>query len=259
MKHENVLVSVVMPAYNDEPFIFDAISSVLNQTHRNLELIVVEDCSLDKTLNVINSFHDDRIRLFANKNNRGAAYSRNLAIKESKGEYIAFLDGDDLWEKDKIEKQLDFMISNSYGFSYSNYREINNSGETTNIFYTGPKKINHRGFMRMNYVGCLTVMYKKSVYPDLSIPNDIVRRNDYALWLKLSEKSNCYLLDCVLANYRRRDTGSITTSNKNNPYIYHKKLFKELYGYNGFKCCLIFMRGVFYSIVKKIIWRKKYD
>lgn len=252
----NVLVSVVMPVFNDEEFIEDTISSVLNQTYTNLELIIVEDCSKDNSLKLIKSFTDKRIRLFQNETNKGAAYSRNFALKQAKGDYVAFLDGDDLWEKNKLEKQLDFMISNKYDFSYTNYEVIDDSGNKTNIYFTGPKKISHRKFVRMNYVGCLTAMYKKTVCPDLFIPEQIKRRNDYALWLRVSEKCNCYLLNECLAKYRIRKSGSITTSNKGSLFSYHKLLFKSLYGYGTLRCFYIFCRGIFYSITKKIFSKK---
>ena len=256
MRHEDILVSVVMPVYNDSRFIRETILSVLNQTHSNFELLIIEDCSNDKSLEIIRNFEDKRIRLFVNESNRGAAYSRNKGIKEATGEYVAFLDGDDLWAEDKLEKQLDFMISNKYDFSYTNYEVIDDYGNKTNIYFTGPKKISHRKFVRMNYVGCLTTMYKKSVCPDLFIPEQIKRRNDYALWLRVSEKCNCYLLDKCLAKYRIRKSGSITTSNKGSLFSYHKLLFKSLYGYGTLRCFYIFCRGIFYSITKKIFYKK---
>lgn len=258
MNNHELLVSVVMPVHNDERFIRATIDSVLNQTHSNLELIIVEDCSIDKSLDIIKEFNDERIRLFINESNKGAAYSRNLAIKEARGDYVAFLDADDIWEVDKLEKQLDHMVSNNYDFTYTSYRVIDESGNSVGIKYTGPKVVTHRKFMRMNYIGCLTAMYKRSIYPDLAIPLDIVRRNDYALWLKLSERCNCYLLDEVLASYRKRDSGSITTSNKKSLYSYHKKLFNSLYGYKSLHCLYIFYRGAFYSIMKKLLYKKRF-
>lgn len=246
-----------MPVFNDEDFIKDTISSVLNQTHTNLELIIVEDCSKDNSLKLIKNFTDKRIRLFQNKTNKGAAYSRNFAIKQAKGDYVAFLDGDDLWEKNKLERQLEFMTSHNFVFSYTDYFVIDNDGNLTKTYYTGPKKITHHGFFRMNYVGCLTAMFKRSVFPDLKIPNGIVRRNDYALWLKLSEKCNCYLLKEKLAKYRQRKSGSITTSNKKNLFFYHWKLFNSLYNYGKIRCRFIFYRGVFYSLTKKIFYKKR--
>ena len=256
MKHEDVLVSVVMPVYNDSRFIRETISSVLNQTHSNLELLIVEDCSNDKSLEIIKEFDDKRIRLFVNEGNKGAAYSRNKGIKEATGEFVAFLDGDDLWAPEKLEKQLDFMISNKYDFSYTNYEVIDDAGNKTGTYLTGPKKISHRKFVRMNYVGCLTAMYKKSVCPDLEVPEQIKRRNDYALWLKISEKCPCFLLNECLAKYRIRKSGSITTSHRNGLFSYHKTLFSSLYGYGTLRCFYIFCRGIFYSITKKIFYKK---
>ena len=256
MRNDGVLVSVVMPVYNDSRFICETISSVLNQTHSNFELLIIEDCSKDNSLEIIKEFMDKRIKLFVNETNKGAAYSRNKGIKEATGEFIAFLDGDDLWTPDKLEKQLEFMISNKYDFSYTNYEVIDDAGNKTGTYFTGPKKVTHRKFVRMNYVGCLTAMYRKSACPVLVVPEHIKRRNDYALWLKVSEKCNCYLLNECLAKYRTRASGSITTSNKEGLFSYHKILFQSLYGYGTLRCFYIFCRGVFYSICKKILYRK---
>lgn len=102
----NPLVSVIIPTYNVEKYIEKAIQSVLDQTYPNIEIIVVDDGSTDHTVDVVRSFHDERIKLFINERNMGPSYSRNRGIKEAKGEWIAFLDGDDWWDKERLEKLL---------------------------------------------------------------------------------------------------------------------------------------------------------
>ena len=115
------LVSIIMPSYNTGKFIKETINSVLNQTYNNWELIIVDDCSTDDTEKIVNTIKDNRIKFLKNNTNSGAAISRNRAIKEAKGKWIAFLDSDDLWKKEKIEKQIRFMKENHYDFSYTNY------------------------------------------------------------------------------------------------------------------------------------------
>jgi len=251
---DNIKVSVITPTFNDELFIKETIESILNQTHKNVEVIVVDDCSTDNTINIINSFNDSRIKLIRNKTNQGAAYSRNLALSLASGEYIAFLDGDDLWKNDKLSKQLQFMLDNNYQFTYTKYSVIKDD-EKYDV--SGPKKISHKSFMRMNYVGCLTVVYKKSLYPDLQIPNDIYKRNDYALWLKLSEKADCYLLDEVLSKYRRRTANSISSGKKNKLLHFHRVMFQKLYGFSYFKASLLSLRNALYYLFRKRKYIKK--
>ena len=257
MNYSNILVSVVMPCFNDEEYIKDSINSVLGQTHTNLELLIVDDASSDKSVEIINEYKDPRIKLFLNDENQGAAYSRNVALRAAKGEYIAFLDADDIWLPNKIEKQLNFMIQNSYHFTYTMYSVMDEKGKDTDIYVFGPKKITHRKFLHANYVGCLTVMYKKNIYPDLQIPFDILKRNDYALWLKLSEREPCFLLKEILARYRRRTSNSISSVSRHDLTIKHKELFMKLYGYGKIRSTIRAYTNAFYHLLKNIKFKKK--
>ena len=137
----NKIVSVIMPSFNTGRFIKEAINSVINQTYTNWELIIVDDCSNDDTNEIINSFEDSRIKYLKNDTNMGAAICRNRALKEAKGKWIAFLDSDDLWKKDKLEKQISFMEKGGYDFSYTNYIEMDEKSTPNGIIVTGPKKI----------------------------------------------------------------------------------------------------------------------
>lgn len=256
MKHKNIKVSIITPTYNCNKYVRKTILSVLNQTYDNFEIIIVDDCSNDSTIEEIKRIKDERIKLFVNKKNQGAAYCRNLAISKATGDYIAFLDGDDLWIKNKLEEQLSFMIDNSIDFSYTNYYVLDDKENKICSYYTGPKNVNHKKFVKLDYVGCLTVMYKKSIYPELSIPNDIYKRNDYALWLKLSEKADCRLLNKNLAIYRSR-TNSISSISKFKLIKYHKIVFNKLYGYRSLKSSLCAFRNVFHYVFKGIRYKKK--
>lgn len=251
----NQKVSIICPTHNCEEVIKFTIKSVLSQSHLNWELIIVDDYSTDLTVDVVKEFHDSRIKLLLNNKNRGAAFSRNRAIKEASGEYIAFLDGDDLWAENKLEEQLAFMVDNYYAFSYTNYEEIDYLGKKIGKFVTGPRKVTHQMFKRMDYVGCLTVMYRRDICPDLQIPNDIYKRNDYALWLLLSKKANCYLLPKTLAYYRR-GKNTISSGGKSKLFPYHVALYKKVFGYSTFKSFLCASRNVFYYIHKKLRYVK---
>lgn len=254
-KLSQILISVIVPVYNDELFIKETLLSITNQTHKNTEIIVVNDCSADNSLNIINSLKIPNLILFTNKTRKGAAYSRNLGIRNAHGEYIAFLDGDDLWKQTKLEEQLKFMDENKYSFSSTFYSLIDKDGKSLNKTITSPKIITHRRFLQACYIGCLTAMYKRSIYPDLQIPETIKKRNDYALWLKLSEKTHCYAYPKVLANYRKR-TNSISSGRKKDLFKYHVFLYKELYKCSSLKAFLLSLRNVFYYFYKNIIFKK---
>ena len=142
----NPLVSVVMPAYNAEKFVGEAITSILHQTYRNLELIIVEDCSIDNTLKEIEKFHDERIKLLRNPVNKGIAYSTNRGIEVSRGKYIALMDDDDISEPDRIKLQVDFLEERqSIDILGGRYCEINENGDILqyhNIPRNNPKTRN---------------------------------------------------------------------------------------------------------------------
>lgn len=253
-----MLVSVVCPTFNCEAFVADTLESILNQTMGDLEVLVVDDCSSDRTYQIAESYakKDPRVRLFRNESNKGAAYSRNLAISNAKGDYVAFLDGDDKWLPSKLEEQLSFMKEGGYSFSYTAYGTIDGDNKPLGGLRKGPKRVTHRGFLHYDYAGCLTVMYRRAVYPDLSIPDNIDKRNDYALWLKLSERCDCYYLDRVLSLYRIHD-GSLSSGRKVALLKKNAEMFKKLYSYSSFVAFLCGVRNVFFWFYKKIRYEKR--
>lgn len=221
----NKIVSVIMPSFNTGRFIKEAINSVINQTYTNWELIIVDDCSNDDTNEIINSFEDSRIKYLKNDTNMGAAICRNRALKEAKGKWIAFLDSDDLWKKDKLEKQISFMEKGGYDFSYTNYIEMDEKSTPNGIIVTGPKKISKNKMYDYCWPGCLTVMYNAEKNGLIQI-EDIKKNNDYAMWLKICKKADCYLLDEELAMYRKRN-GSISNHKYWKLIKWHYKLYRE--------------------------------
>lgn len=220
------LVSIITPTYNCGKYIGETIESVIAQTYQNWEMIIVDDCSTDDTNSIVNNYKDERIKYFKNIVNCGAAETRNRALREAKGEWIAFLDSDDLWSSDKLEKQVSFMKANNYFFSYHNFEKIDENSNRLDILVTGPKIVTKKKMYNYGYPGCLTFMYNAKKFGLIQI-KDIKKNNDYAILLKLCKIDNCYLLNENLAQYRIRKVS-----------ISHDKLWKKLKShYDLFNYC----------------------
>lgn len=223
----NDIVSIIMPSYNTASYVKDSVQSVFDQTYPNWELIIVDDCSPDNTDEIVAPLlSDKRIRYLKNEVNSGAAVSRNRALREARGKWVAFLDSDDLWMPEKLEKQIRFMKENDYHFSYTNYEEINEAGEVTGVYVTGPRRITKTEMFNYCWPGCLTVMYDREKVGLIQIA-DIRKNNDYAMWLKVCKKADCYLLNETLAQYRKGRIGSVSTQSIKTMIRWHYKLFRE--------------------------------
>lgn len=200
------MVSVIMPAYNSELYIEESISSVLNQSYKNLEILVTDDCSLDGTQRCVEELakHDQRVRYFRLNENSGAAVARNNSLKHAKGRYIAFLDADDVWLENKLELQLAFMKTNDSAFSFTGYSTYYGDGrfEDKVIDSKTLNKIAHNDLLKKTCtVGCSTVILDKTKLPKIEMTN-IRTGQDYALWLRLLRESGQ-----VAHNYKKRLTG----------------------------------------------------
>lgn len=252
------LVSIIMPNYNCEKFLPETIESVIGQTYTEWELLIVDDCSTDNSVNIIKGYcdKDDRIKLIVNEKNSGAAHSRNVALAEAKGKWIAFLDSDDIWLPGKLEKQIKFMEEGGYHFSYTKYARIDESSHLMGIEISGPKKITRRKMFRYCYLGCLTVMYDSEVIGLLQLRDDIWKNNDYALWLKASKKAVAYYLDETLAYYRIRK-GSISRHSKISLIKHHYRLFKLSENMGSLRAFYYTCKNMFFGVFKKLKYEKK--
>lgn len=214
------LVSIIMPSWNTAKFIAESIQCVLDQTYQNWELLIVDDCSTDNTDEVVQPFlADKRVKYLHNEKNSGAALTRNKAMQEARGEWIAFLDSDDIWEPRKLEKQLSFMKQWGYVLSYTEYEKIDEKDEPLNIYVSGPETVDKRKMYRYDYIGQLTMMYSAKHFGLIQI-KDIKKNNDYAIRLQLYRKDPgvvAHLLKENLAKYRVRKKS-----------ISHDKLSKKL-------------------------------
>jgi len=253
-------VSVIMPNYNCEKFVEETVRSVMNQTYDNWELLIVDDCSTDNSVEVLEKLceEDVRVKLFVNEKNSGAAASRNRAMREASGRWIAFLDSDDLWLPEKLEKQLQFMTGNGYKFSYTAYEHIDESSAQMHIKVVGPKKLTKRKMFRYCYPGCLTVMYDGSETGVVQIPDEIANgENDYAVWLKVVKYFPCYYLDEILSRYRVRGNSLSHKSKKTKLMKNHYRLFRLSEKRSPIGAWFCMMRNLYFGFWKKVKYVKK--
>lgn len=198
-----MLVSIVMPIFNCENFLENAINSVIFQKYEDWELIVVDDCSTDRSLAIAKSCmrKDCRIKLIKMQENSGASIARNIAIDAAVGKYIAFLDGDDCWEPEKLEKQISFMREKNIAFSYTAYRKID---ETSKVYCTVnvPERVDYKNLLKTCVIGCLTAVYDVEKIGKIFMPIN-TKREDFATWLLILKKIEfAYGFKEPLANYR---------------------------------------------------------
>ena len=247
------LVSIITPSWNCGKFLEETIKSIQAQTYMNWELLFQDDCSTDDTKERVMRLaaEDNRIVYECNPQNNGAAITRNNALRRAKGKWIAFLDSDDLWHPEKLEKQVRFMVENGYHFSYTEYVEIDETGNETGVLISGPKHVSRRGMYNFCWPGCLTVMYDREHVGLLQIA-DIKKNNDYAMWLKVCQKADCHLLAESLAKYRRGRTGSISTHGYITLIKWHYKLFREAEGMNPVASFFITCLNMVCGLYKKI-------
>jgi glycosyltransferase involved in cell wall biosynthesis len=199
-------VSIITPNYNCEKYISQTIESVLAQTYMNWEMIIIDDCSTDNSYEIAMEYStkDSRIKVYRMERNSGAALARNKAIELSQGEYIAFLDSDDLWIPEKLERQMKFMLKNDCDFSFTEYEHIDTDGKFLGIKAKIVKRLTYKNLLFHCYPGCLTVMYKQDIMRKIYC-NDIRKNNDHALFLRvLKHTRNAMGLPENLAKYRLR-------------------------------------------------------
>ena len=251
------LVSIITPTYECARFIGDAIKSIQAQTYQNWELLIQDDCSTDNTDKIVAHFADmdPRIRYMCNKKNSGAAISRNNALMRANGRWIAFLDSDDLWLSEKLERQLEFMVENNHAFTYHEYEEIDEDSKPMGIHVSGKKHVGKFDMFSCCWPGCLSVMYDFDKIGLIQI-EDVKKNNDSAIWLKIIKKSDCYLLQQKLALYRRRK-GSITPTNVKSKIKWHYTLFRQAEKMNPITSTFWMCLNILGNSYKKIFYVKK--
>jgi len=241
------LVSIVTPTYNCGKFIGETIESALKQSYKNWEMIIVDDCSTDDTKKVVSKYSclDKRIKYHLLEKNSGAAVARTRAMELASGKYIAFLDSDDLWNGDKLERQLTFMKKNDHAFTCTAYEQIDEDGMLLNKIIKTKMKTDYNGVLLSCPVGNSSVLYNVEKLGKFIVPN-IRKRNDDALWLQILKKEKyIFGMPDVLMQYRVRNNS--ISSNKFKLVKYHWKLYREIEHLSVLRsafhiCCWVFLK-----------------
>jgi len=244
------LVSIITPVHNSEKFLSRCIDSVISQSYKHWEHILVDDCSTDNSADIILKCvaEDSRIRYIKLEKNSGAGVARNTGIELAKGKYIAFLDSDDLWYPNKLEKQLAFMKQKNCSFSFTSYDMIDENGQSLEKIVKTKQEVSYKSALYKNPIGCLTAIYDAETLGKHYMPN-IRKRQDYALWLTLLKKTTGYGLDEVLSSYRA--TKNSISSNKLSLLKYEWKIYREVEQ-------LPFLKSLFYMFSAIFLKLKSY-
>lgn len=256
-KKNNDMVSIITPVYNCEELIRETIESVLSQTYKDWEMLLVDDCSTDNSAEIINEYvkKDKRIKYIKLKENSGAAIARNKALELSKGRFIAYLDSDDLWKKEKLEKQVKFMISNKYAFTCTDYEKIMENGESLKKIVKIPKKVNYNLFLKNTIIQTVGVMVDTYITGKevLVMPN-IRRRQDAATWCQLLKNGfDCYEVPENLSYYRV--VNNSLSSNKFKAVKGTWFLYRKIEKLSFVKSCYCFCGYAFNAVKKRIYFK----
>lgn len=195
----NSCISIITPCYNAELYISQAIQSVLAQTYSDWELIIVDDGSKDKTASIIRQFaeQDNRIKYFKTERPSGSpTLPRNIGVEHAQGRYIAFLDSDDAWMPNKLEKQLKLFEDEQTAIVFSDYEKMSEDGKRNNRIVKAPREVDYKHLLRSNVIGCLTAIYDTEKVGKMFFPHHA--HEDYILWLSILKKG-----------YMARNTGTV--------------------------------------------------
>lgn len=241
------MVSIITPVYNSEKHLADCINSVLIQHYTDWEHILVDDCSTDGSSRIIERYaiQDSRIVYYKLPTNSGPGIARNKAIEMAKGRYIAFLDCDDIWFPQKLERQVDYMQKNDYRFTFTSYVHMDESGRYRDKIVIAPKEVSYKRALFKNPIGCLTAMYDSEFYGKQYMPS-IRKRQDYALWLKLLKSSNAYGIQECLAGYRLQKKS--VSSNKLSLIKYEWLIYRKEEKLGFFKSTFYLLSAIFLKL-----------
>lgn len=246
----NDLVSIIMLSHEGGERVKETIESVKAQTYRNWELLFVDDNSKDDTISQMMDLkgNDKRFIVSHSVFRKGTSYLRNNALKDAKGRWIAFLDVGDVWTPDKLEKQIRFMETNGYAFSYTKYGLMNEQSESRGVVIGGKAHISYQDMRKCCWPAYLTVMYDAQQLGKMQIRNS-GKNNDYALWLNVSEKVDCHLLDENLATLRTKWSvfGKLFLTNK---FKWRYDSFRVEEDLRPFTAILFTIRNSFYGLIK---------
>lgn len=250
----HILVSVIIPVYNCAGYIKEALDSVLNQTMDSFEIIVVDDFSTDGTRGIVTEYAAGKkcqFQLLCNPRNMGVAYSRNQALKQARGKYICFLDGDDVWFHEKLQKQIEFIEKRQCDFIYTGYGFISDDGRPCGNAYRVPEQLVWKRLLYENVVGCSTVMCRAELFQKYRFRENYFHE-DYALWLELLENGYCACgIPEPLVRYRL--TRQSKSGNKLKAAKGRWEIYRKFLQFNRLQALQVFMVYAILGIKKRCI------
>ena len=247
----NELVSIIIPVYNAEKYIRETIKTIADQTYTNWEAIFVDDCSTDRSASIIEEQLSSKIKLIKLEKNSGTAITRNAGIKEAKGRYLSFLDADDLWEKDKIEKQLKFMKENNYHFTYTAFKFVDEKNTKQSRKINVQKELTYNKALKNTRILSIAVMIDLKYIPKEDCYMENVMNEDIATWWRILKKGNtAYGLNEVLVYYRRHKNSK--TSNKLSNAKNRWELYRKVEKLSVLKSFYYTMHYAYYGVLKRI-------
>lgn len=253
-ENDGKLVSVVTPVYNAGRFLDDTIRTVQGQAHTDWELIFIDDCSTDNSVeiikNAINS--DSRINLLQNEVNRGAGYSRNIGIEAARGRYLAFLDADDLWDSNKLMKQIEFARAGEYAFTFTGYEFADARGRPTGRKVSVPSTVTYRSMLTNPIAWTSTIMIdSRQVEKDVIYMPSIRRGQDLVSWLSvLKDVGSGYGLNETLSYYRR--TSDSLSANKVKAMKRTWYIYRQILGINPITSVAYMSAWAFNAVRKRV-------
>ena len=239
MQNDFGLISIIMAAYNAEKTIEQAIDSVLSQTYTNFELLVVNDCSADRTAELVKSIaaKDSRVRLISNVKNSGVSYTRKHGLEEAKGGWIAILDSDDAWEPEKLEKQIELQRRTNADLLFTGSAFMDSEGHPIDWYLHAPKEVTYRQLLKQNVLSNSSALVRKELYAKHYAIGDGMHE-DFAIWLSILKKgTKAYGVDEPLLIYR------IAKSSKSGNKVKAARMNWNTYRYVG----LNLMEAIYYE------------
>lgn len=244
------MISIITPCYNAGKFLPETINSVLNQSFKDWELLIIDDCSSDNSRQIVEEYalKDSRIRYFRTDTPSGSpSYPRNIGIENSNGEYIAFLDADDIWLPDKLDDQIKFMYSNNYEFVYSNYEKIDENGKRSNRFIIMPPRSTFWDVVETCTIPCLTAIMAKEIIGDTRFLN--IPKEDFAFWLEILKKNvtayNTQKIHALYREHRKSRSANKWSMIRNQWFV-----LRKVEGIKPFLASYFMMKYLVHGIIK---------
>ena len=248
------LISIIVPVYNSEKYLPDTINCILKQTYDKFELILVDDCSKDNSVKLIKEFmkKDERIKLIELMKNRGSATARNIGIDNALGKYLAFIDSDDLWDNDKLEKQVKFMKEKDIAFSYTSYEFANEECVPNGKKVVAKDKLMYKEALKNNIISTITVMFDLDKIDKelIKMPN-LKYVEDTATWWKILRSGyDAYGLSDVYSYYRRIPNSQSVNKFRTLKVLWN--LYRKVEGLNIFSASYYFMIKNIHAVLRRV-------